>query len=92
MLGTARERNVKKTHFLHYCNLSFSQLNHYLEKILEAKLIEVNNSKMECFYRTTQKGCDFLRKKKEIDELLNTIECPNGSATPYLERDAQTYK
>ena len=52
-------------------NLSFSQLNQYLELLTQANLLEKNFSNGKHIYKATQKGMDFVEKQCHIISFLN---------------------
>jgi len=59
-----------KTRIMYAGNLSFAQLNEYLEFLLETELLKKNRIDNKNVYRTTQKGKMFLHNYYEIMELL----------------------
>lgn len=67
-----------KTQVMYRANLSFTQLNNYLQFMLKISLlekVEVNNKDV---YKATDKGLNFLQRYREINELLRTEEENNG--------------
>jgi len=66
-----------KTQIMYRANLSFTQLNDYLEFMLKIELLErvEENAKI---YRATGKGMDFLQRYREISELLKSEDENNG--------------
>jgi predicted transcriptional regulator len=67
-----------KTQVMYRANLSFTQLNNYLQFMLKISLlekVEVNNKDV---YKATDKGLNFLQRYHEINELLRTEEESNG--------------
>jgi predicted transcriptional regulator len=67
-----------KTQVMYRANLSFTQLNNYLQFMLKISLlekVEVNNKDV---YKATDKGLNFLQRYHEINELLRTEEENNG--------------
>jgi len=73
ILEIAKEGTLK-TQIMYRGNLSFTQLNDYLNFMLKINLIDkiVQNDKE--IYKATEKGLDFLQRYREITELLKT-EC-----------------
>ena len=64
---------AKKTHIMYRCNLSFKQLQTYLDLLIDRKLLEVKSEGEGgngSFYETTQKGRAFLRSYQSIEILL----------------------
>jgi predicted transcriptional regulator len=67
-----------KTQIMYRANLSFTQLNDYLNFMLRISLLcKVLENDKET-YRVTDKGVDFLQRYREITELLKTEEDTNG--------------
>ena len=58
-----------KTRIMDAANLSFKALRTYVSALQAMSFIEVHHSKRK--YQATQKGSMFLRKWKEINELMN---------------------
>lgn len=64
------KEDTLKTQVMYKANLSFTQLNDYLEFLLKINLLEktANNTKEK--YRATSKGEDFVKRYYELIELL----------------------
>ncbi|HXX87360.1 MAG TPA: winged helix-turn-helix domain-containing protein [Candidatus Acidoferrum sp.] len=69
ILEIAREGTLK-TQVMYRANLSFTQLNEYLDFMLKISLLEKDHSHEREVYRATDKGLDFLQRYREINELL----------------------
>jgi predicted transcriptional regulator len=67
-----------KTQVMYRANLSFTQLNDYLEFMSKICLLEKIDVNDKDIYRATEKGLDFLQRYREINELLRTEEENNG--------------
>ncbi|HLE75364.1 MAG TPA: winged helix-turn-helix domain-containing protein [Candidatus Bathyarchaeia archaeon] len=67
-----------KTQIMYKANLSFTQLNEYLEFMLKIRLLEKLNANGKDVYITTEKGLDFLQRHYELTELLKG-ENENGN-------------
>jgi predicted transcriptional regulator len=66
----ASHRKVRKTHLMYHCNLSFKQLEHYLNFLVERKLLcSINDSKSDLF-KITEKGERFLDAYKGLLGLM----------------------
>ncbi|MGB9741141.1 MAG: winged helix-turn-helix domain-containing protein [Candidatus Bathyarchaeia archaeon] len=76
ILDIAKDGTLK-TQIMYKANLSFTQLNDYLEFMLKIKLLEkiVENDKEK--YKATEKGLSFLQRYREMTQLLKGEE--NGS-------------
>ncbi|NIQ07921.1 MAG: hypothetical protein GWO20_20045 [Candidatus Korarchaeota archaeon] len=60
-----------KTQIMYRANLSFTQLNNYLEFMQEIEVLEKINEDNRDIYRSTEKGLEFLERYHEIAELLD---------------------
>jgi len=61
---------VGKTHLMHKCSMSFTQMKEYLDLILEAKLLEVENDGTNLFFRISIKGRSFLKSYQGLKALM----------------------
>jgi predicted transcriptional regulator len=68
---------VLKTQIMYRANLSFTQLNDYLEFMLRVNLVERIVERDKEIYKATPKGLDFLQRYRELTELLKS-ENDNG--------------
>ena len=72
MLNASHGR-VKKTYLMYRCNLSFRQLKHYLNFMLEKRLlrvvVQVGDSNPGLF-EVTDKGRKFLKAYKNLTALM----------------------
>jgi predicted transcriptional regulator len=71
ILEIARDGTLK-TQIMYRANLSFTQLNDYLNFMLKINLLEKNVRNDKEIYKATGKGVDFLQRYREITELLKT--------------------
>jgi predicted transcriptional regulator len=69
ILDIAKEGSLK-TQIMYRANLSFTQLNEYLNLLLSMKLVGLLEDKEKTVYKTTNKGLQYLQNYKEIIELL----------------------
>jgi len=77
ILEIAKEGSLK-TQIMYRANLSFTQLNEYLNFMLRISLLEKILENDRETYTATDKGVDFLQRYREITELLKTEEDSNG--------------
>ena len=76
-----------KTQIMYKANLSFAQLNTYLNLLLDTQLLEIIKGNRRNIYRTTQKGVDYMQSYKAVIETLsnNTDEnCPRIKGGPTI--------
>jgi predicted transcriptional regulator len=59
-----------KTQIMYRANLSFAQLNEYLNFLIKRELIKVNTENRKTLYKTTSKGVKYLENYEEISNLL----------------------
>lgn len=71
ILEITREGSLK-TQVMYRANLSFTQLNNYLNFMLKINLLEKVMRNEKGIYRATEKGTKFLQRYREITELLKT--------------------
>ena len=72
-MSVAKKSGARKTHLMYGANLSYQQLNLYLDLILKNGLLKeciVDESK---FYVMTTKGWQFLAKANEAKQLLGNL-------------------
>lgn len=62
--------NKKKTHIIRMCNLSSKMFQRYADTLLDKGLISLVNHSGGTFYKTTEKGQDFIRRYQKINEIL----------------------
>ena len=63
-----------KTQIMYRANLSFSQLNEYLNLLVNLNLLESKQINGRVIYRTTDKGFKYLDNYKEILQLLKNTK------------------
>jgi predicted transcriptional regulator len=64
------KKGISKTHIMFKANLSFSQLNQYIELLSNTALLEKIYVNGKVVYRATEKGLEFLGKQQEAIDLL----------------------
>ena len=67
---TISRKPAKKTSILYRCNLSFSQLQKYLEYVISRNLLANSKNDGKTFYLTTEKGMEFLEEYERLNNLL----------------------
>ena len=79
---------VLKTQVMYKANLSFAQLNEYLNLMLELDLLQLAKNSERNVYKTTPKGLRFLESYRKIQELLRkedeSLTPRNGNSGVYL--------
>jgi predicted transcriptional regulator len=63
-----------KTQIMYRANLSFAQLNEYLNFLTKMEFLEIQNENKKNTYITTVKGDRYLEKYKDISNLLGENE------------------
>lgn len=85
ILGIAR-RNTLKTQIMYRANLSFTQINDYLNFMLDAHLLEKRTENGKDYYRATNNGIKYLQlycalmhllssKDLKSEKLLESLPC-----------------
>jgi predicted transcriptional regulator len=69
IIGLAK-KGISKTHIMFKANLSFRQLNQYIELLSNTALLEKVFINEKVVYRATEKGLEFLGKQQEAIDLL----------------------
>ena len=59
-----------KTQIMYKANLSFAQLNEYLNFLTQIEIVSVKKENNKIFYKITDKGQHYLEKYREISEIL----------------------
>ena len=65
------KKGTTKTHIMLKANLSFSQLNGYLEFLTESNLLQTSLYDGKVVYEPTQRGLEFMAKQQQIIGMLN---------------------
>lgn len=68
-----------KTQIMYKANLSFSQLNTYLNLLLGTQLLEITEKGGKNIYKTTKKGVEYMHSYKEIIETLSSNSNNNNN-------------
>ena len=69
--------SLLKTQIMYRANLSFAQLNEYLDFLTKIELLEIAKENRKTMYRTTDKGELYLEKYEDISGLLGKDENHN---------------
>jgi len=62
-----------KTHVMYQCNLSFKLLTDYLDLLLEAHLLLIEDDRRSLLFRVSSKGKDFLRAYDGIKTMMESL-------------------
>jgi len=66
------KRGISKTHIMFKANLSFSQLNQYIESLSNADLLEKIAINGKVVYKATPKGLEFYQSEQQVIALLTS--------------------
>lgn len=61
---------AQKTYIMYQANLSYKQLQKYLEYLVKAKLLEVTKTHQEDLYITADKGKNFIEEYKKLLDII----------------------
>jgi predicted transcriptional regulator len=83
VLEIARDGTLK-TQIMYRANLSFTQLNDYVDFMLKTNLLDKMLQNNKDVYHSTEKGMAFLSRYREISELLKAEDrnCKNNIKIP----------
>jgi predicted transcriptional regulator len=76
-----------KTQIMYKANLSFSQLNTYINLLLETQLLEILKKNKRTIYKTTKRGVEYMQSYKEVLETLSgnsNDNCPRIKGGPTI--------
>jgi predicted transcriptional regulator len=62
LLEAVKDNGATRFSINKHVNTNYSQLKKYLRSLTEIGFIEMDKKEDRCFYRTTEKGLDFLRQ------------------------------
>lgn len=68
-----KKGEIKPTHLMYKANLSHTQMNNYLDELMEKSFIQKIKVKDKDFITITDKGYMFLQKLKEMKEFEQTF-------------------
>lgn len=77
-----------KTQIMYKANLSFAQLNSYINLLLETQLIEITERNRKRTYRTTKKGVEYLESYKAV---IETLDNPTNGNNPAIKGGPTIY-
>lgn len=69
MLDASHGR-VRKTHLMYKCSMSFTQITGYLDLILGAKLLVIENDETNLLFKISRKGRSFLNSYQSLKALM----------------------
>jgi predicted transcriptional regulator len=71
---TIAKDGLLKTQIMYRANLSFAQLNDYLDFLTGMNLLGIENENRKKVYKTTEKGERYLKKYDDISYILGKEE------------------
>lgn len=85
MLEIAKQ-GVRKTQLMYTGNLSFELLQKYLESLMKADLIELQQEGNQNVYRTTPKGLQFLRDYQDLQKHAAALASKKSMLEKFLSK------
>jgi predicted transcriptional regulator len=67
---SACHTKAKKTALMYHCSMSSTQLKRYLDLMLGAKLLLIENNGADVMFRISGKGKDFVKAYERLKSLL----------------------
>jgi predicted transcriptional regulator len=64
------QKPTVKTHIMHKCNLSYSNLHEYLKLLISNGLLSSFDGKNGKVYQATHRGCRFIARYEQLRKLL----------------------
>lgn len=64
---------IKPTHLMYKSNLAHNQMKQYLDELLQKELIRKVKKENSELIEITDKGCELIKKLKEIKEFENAF-------------------
>jgi predicted transcriptional regulator len=61
---------TKRTQVMYQCNMSYKQCTGYLDVLLEANLLSIENDRQSFLLITTSKGKDFLKAYNSMKTMM----------------------
>ena len=71
ILSLCRRKLIQKTRIMYLCNLSYDQLQRYIELLTRLGLLEVIVESDKEYYRTTERGKEFLDVFQKLETFLS---------------------
>jgi predicted transcriptional regulator len=71
-----------KTQIMYKANLSFSQLNEYINLLSHTRLLEKSANNGKDIYKATKKGIDFMERQQQIMDLVRNDGCRSNLRLP----------
>ena len=65
------KKGAGKTQIMYRANLSFKQLQKYMDFLMKKDLLSVYDGDRGSLYETTSRGCEFLQDYKKIKNVLS---------------------
>jgi predicted transcriptional regulator len=73
---TVAANGARKTHIMYQANLSFRQLEEYLNFLLEKNLLTISGEPHAPIYEITPQGIQYLKNFQELSRRLSGRETP----------------
>ena len=70
ILTLCRGKLIQKTRIMYLCNLSYEQLQRYIEFLTHMGLLEVVTKSGRKYYQTTKRGVEFLEVFSKLEEFF----------------------
>jgi predicted transcriptional regulator len=79
------KKQTSKTNIMFMANLSFSQLDGYIDFLVDRCLLEVLSSGGRVGYKVTQKGVEFIERQQQVIGMLY------NNSSQYMIKTLPTY-
>jgi predicted transcriptional regulator len=86
------KKQTSKTHIMIKANLSFSQLNEYIDFLVNRDLLEALSSEGRVGYKVTQKGMEFIERQELVLGMLYDNNSAYRNKMPKIDCSLQRNK
>jgi predicted transcriptional regulator len=84
LLEAVKDNGATRFSIMKHASINYNQLKKYLRSLTEIGFIDIDRKEERCFYRTTEKGLDFLRQYYVLlGMLLNAFERNKSASIVY---------
>jgi len=86
------KKQTSKTRIMFKANLSYSQLNEYIDFLVNHDLLETLSSEGKVWYKVTQKGREFIERQQLVIGMLYDSSSVHRIKTPKADCSQQRNK
>jgi len=87
LLEAVKDNGATGFSIMKHASINYNQLKKYLHSLTEIGFIDIDRKEEQCFYRTTEKGLDFLRQYYVLLGMLLNAFARNKPASIVYEAE-----